>query len=147
MCVYTHTYLLVCTILCKLEDVFEMRSDEHKTTRYLDVAEVRCYKLKSSNIYIYFIGTYCVIGITLCSTNESTYMISCDYVRGCGRENCSYTLTSMNKSLTNTIQGSSLIRITDQDIIYHLTVTDMDEFVVQSEELSYSDVESCPTTG
>ena len=86
-----------------------------------------------------------MIGITLCSTNESTYMISCDYVRRCGRENCSYNLTSMNNSLTNTIQGSSLIRITDQDIIYHLTVTDMDEFVVQSEELSFSNVETCPT--
>ena len=72
-------------------------------------------------------------------------MISCDYVRGCGRENCSYNLTSMSNSLTNTIQGSSLIRITDQDIIYHLTVTDMDEFVVQSEELSFRDVETCPT--
>ena len=96
-------------------------------------------------IYIYFIGTYCVMGITLCSTNESMYMISCDYVRGCGRKNCSYNLTPMNNSLTDTIQGSSLIRITDQDIIYHLTVTDMDEFVVQSEELSFSNVETCPT--
>ena len=86
-----------------------------------------------------------MIGITLCSTNESTYMISCDYVRGCGRENCSYNLTSMNNSLTDTIQGSSLITITDQDIIYHLTVTDMDDFVVQSEELSFRDDESCPT--
>ena len=90
------------------------------------MADVKCYKLKSSNICIYLIGTSCVIGITLCSTNESTYMISCDYVRGCGRENCSYNLTSMNNSLTDAIQGSSLIRITDQDIIYHLTVTDMD---------------------
>ena len=88
-----------------------------------------------------------MMGITLCSTtNESTYMISCDYVRGCERENCSYNLTSMNNSLTNTIQGSSLIRITDQDIMYHLTVTDMDEFVVQSEELIFSNVESCTTT-
>ena len=86
-----------------------------------------------------------MMGITLCSTNESMYMISCDYVRGCGRENCSYTLTSMNNSLTDTIQGSSLIRITDQDIIYHLTVTDMDELVVQSKEMSFSNVESCPT--
>ena len=82
--------------------------------------------------------------ITLCSINESTYMISCDYVRGCGRENCSYNLTSMN-SLTDTIQGSNLIRITDQDIIYHLTVTDLDEFVVHSEEFSFSNVRSCPT--
>ena len=88
-----------------------------------------------------------MMGITLCSTNENSYMISCDYVRGCERENCSYTLTSMNNSLTDTIQGSSLIRITDQDIIYHLTVTDMDEFVVQSEEFSFRDVMSCPTTG
>ena len=88
------------------------------------------------------------MGINLCSTtNESIYMISCDYVSGCGRGKCSYNLTSMNNSLTNTIQGSSLIRITDQDIIYHLTVTDMDEFVVQSEEISFSDVMSCPTTG
>ena len=88
------------------------------------------------------------MGISLCSTtNESMYMISCDYVKGCGRENCSYTLTSMNNSLTDTIQGSNLIRITDQDIIYHLTVTDMDEFVVQSEELNFSNVMSCPTTG
>ena len=88
-----------------------------------------------------------MMGITLCSTtNESTYMISCDYFRGCERENCSYNLTSMNNSLTNTIQGSSLIRITDQDIMYHLTVTDMDEFVVQSEELIFSNVESCTTT-
>ena len=80
-----------------------------------------------------------MMGITLCSTtNENTYMISCDYVRGCGRENCSYTLTSMNNSLTDTVQGSSLIRITDQGIIYHLTVTDIDEFVVQSEEFSFS---------
>ena len=109
------------------------------------MADVRCYKLKSSNICIYFIGTYCVMGITLCSTNESTYMISCDYVSGCGRKNCSYNLTPMNNSLTDTIQGSSLIRITDQDIIYHLTVTHMDEFVVQSEELSFSNVETCPT--
>ena len=86
------------------------------------------------------------MGITLCSTtNESTYMISCDYVRGCRRENCSYNLTSINNSLTDTIQGSSLIRITDQDIIYHLTVSDMDEFVVQSKEMSFSNVESCPT--
>ena len=52
---------------------------------------------------------------------------------------------SMNNSLTDTIQGSSLIRITDQDIIYHLTVTDIDEFVVQSEELSFRNVETCPT--
>ena len=88
-----------------------------------------------------------MMGITLCSTNESTYMISCDYVRGCGRENCSYNLTSINNSLTNTIQGSSLIRITDQDILYHLTVTDMDDFVVKSEEMSFSDVLSCPTIG
>ena len=88
-----------------------------------------------------------MMGITRCSTNESTYMISCDYVRGCGREKCSYNLTSMNNSLTDTIQGSSLIRITDQDIKYHLTVTDKDEFVVQSEEFSFSDVEPCPTTG
>ena len=86
-----------------------------------------------------------MMGITLCSTNESTYMMSCDYVRGCGRENCSYNLTSMNKSLTDTIQGSGLIRITDQDVMYHLTVTDMNEFVVQSEEFSFSDVRSCPT--
>ena len=87
------------------------------------------------------------MGITLCSINESMFMISCDYVRGCGREKCSYNLTSMRNSLTDTIQGSSLIRITDQDIIYHVTVTDMDEFVVQSEELiSFSNVESCPTT-
>ena len=70
----------------------------------------------------------------MCSTNESMFMISCDYVRGCGRENCSYNLTSINNSLTDTIQGSSLIRITDQGIIYHLTVTDIDEFVVQSKE-------------
>ena len=105
------------------------------------------YILKSSNICIYFIGIYCVMGITLCCTNESTYMISCDYVRGCGRENCSYNLTSMNNSLADTIQGSSLIRIIDQDIIYHLTVTDIDEFVVQSEELRFSNVESCPTIG
>ena len=87
-----------------------------------------------------------MMGITLSSTNENTYKISCDYVRGCGRENCSYNLTSMNNSLTDTIQGSTLIRITDQDIIYHLTVTDMDEFVVQSEEMSFSNVLSCPTT-
>ena len=105
------------------------------------------YIFKSSNICIYFIGTYCVMGITLCSTNERTYMISCEYVRGCGREKCSYNLTSMNNSLTDTIQGSSLIRITDQDIMYHLTVTDMDEFVVKSEKFSFSDVRSCPTTG
>ena len=88
-----------------------------------------------------------MMGITLCSTNESTYMMSCDYVRGCGRENCSYNLTSMNNSLTDTIQGSSLVGITDQDIIHHLAVTDMDDFVVQSEELSFSNVESCPTIG
>ena len=45
--VYTHTYILVYTILCKLEDVLEMTSDEHKTTGYLDVlAGVRYYKLK-----------------------------------------------------------------------------------------------------
>ena len=88
-----------------------------------------------------------MMGITLCFTYESMYMISCDYVRGCGRENCSYNLTSMNSSLTNTIQGSSLIRIRDQDIIYHLTVTDMDEFVVQSEEFSFTNVETCPTAG
>ena len=88
------------------------------------------------------------MGITLCSTtNESTYMISCDYVRGCGRKNCFYNLTSINNSLTDTIQGSSFIRITDQDIMYHLTVTGMDELAVQSEELSFSDVESCPTIG
>ena len=74
-------------------------------------------------------------------------MISCDYVSGCGRVKCSYNLTSMSNSLTDTIQGSSLIRITDQDIMYHLTVTDMDEFVVQSEELRFSNVESCTTTG
>ena len=86
------------------------------------------------------------MGITLCSTNESMFMISCDCVSGCGREKCSYNLTSMNNSLTDKIQGSSLIKITDQDIIYHLTVTDIDEFVVQSEELRFSDVESCPTT-
>ena len=88
-----------------------------------------------------------MMGINLCSTNESMFMISCDYVSGCGRENCSYNLTSMNNSLTNTIQGSSLIRIIDQDIMYHLTVTDMDEFVVKSEKFSFSDVMSCPTTG
>ena len=88
-----------------------------------------------------------MIGIALCSIIESMFMISCDYVSGCGRENCSYNLTSMNNSLTNTIQGSSLIRITDQDIIYHLTVTDMDEFVVQSEEMSFRDVKCCPTNG
>ena len=88
-----------------------------------------------------------MMGITLCSTNENTYIISCDYVRGCGRENCSYNLTSMNNSLTDTIQGSSLIRITDQDTMYNLTVTDMEGFVVQSEELNFSNVESCPTTG
>ena len=88
------------------------------------------------------------MGITLCSTtNESMYMISCDYVSGCGRENCSYNLTSINNSLTDTIQGSSLIRITDQDIMYYLIVTDTDEFVVQSEEFSFSNVMSCPTTG
>ena len=93
-------------------------------------------------------GTSYVMGITLCSrTNENMYMISCDYVRGCERENCSYNLTSMNNSLTNTIQGSSLIRITDQYTMYHLTVTDLNEFVVQSKELRFSDVESCPTTG
>ena len=74
-------------------------------------------------------------------------MISCDYVSGCGRENCSYTLTSMNNSITDTIPGSSLVRITDQDIIYNLTVIDMNEFVVQSEELNFSNVMSCPTTG
>ena len=108
------------------------------------MADVRCYKFKPSNICIYFIGTYCVMGITLCSTNKSTYMISCDYAVDCGRENCFYNLTSMNNSLTDTIQGSSLIRITDQDIMYHLTVTNMDEFVVQSEELSFRDVEPCP---
>ena len=79
-----------------------------KTTGYLDMADVRCYKLKSSNTCIYFIGTSSVMGITLCSTNENSYMISCNCVRGCGRENCSYNLTSMNNSLTNTIQGSSL---------------------------------------
>ena len=52
---YTYTYILVYTILFKLEyDVFEMRSDEHETTGYLDImVDVRCYKLKSSNIYIY----------------------------------------------------------------------------------------------
>ena len=88
-----------------------------------------------------------MMGITLCSTNESMYMISCDYVRGCGRENCSYNLTSMNNSLTDTIQGSSLVGITDQDIMHHLTVTDMDDFVVQSEEVTFSNVESCPTIG
>ena len=57
--IYTNTYILVYTIPCKLEyDVFEMRSDEHKTTAYLDViAGVRCYKLKSSNIYIYIYYT------------------------------------------------------------------------------------------
>ena len=50
---YTYIYILVYTILCKLEDVFEMRSDEHKITGYLHVmADVRCL-LKSSNIYIY----------------------------------------------------------------------------------------------
>ena len=141
-------HILVYSILCNLEDVFEIRSDGHETTGYLDVmTHIRCYKLKSSNVCIYFTGTYCMMGITLCSTNESMYMISCDYVRGCGRENCSYNLTSMNNSLTDTIQGSSLIRITDQDMMYHLTVTDMDEFVVQSEELSFSDVMSCTTTG
>ena len=86
-----------------------------------------------------------MIGITLCSTNEITYMISCDYVRGCGRENCSYTLTPMNNSLTDKILGYSLIGITDQDIIYNLTVTDIDEIVVQSEEFSFSDVRICPT--
>ena len=86
-----------------------------------------------------------MIWITLCSTNESMYMVSCDYVRGCGRENCSYNLTSVNNSLTDTIQGSSLIRITDQEVIYNLTVTDMDEIMVQSEEFSFSDVRFCPT--
>ena len=86
-----------------------------------------------------------MMGITLCSTNESMYMISCDYVRGCGRKNCSYNLTSINNSLTNTIQGSNLIRITDQDFMYHLTVTDMDGVVVQSKEMNFSNVKSCPT--
>ena len=54
LCVYTYLHT-VYTILCKLDDVFEMRSDEHKITVYLDVvAEVRCYKLTSSNIYLFY---------------------------------------------------------------------------------------------
>ena len=57
MCVHIYLqHILVYTIPCKLDyDVFEMRSDEHETTGYLDVvAEVRYYKLMSSNIYLFY---------------------------------------------------------------------------------------------
>ena len=65
---YTNIYILVYTILCKLEDVFEMRSDEHKITGYLHViADVRCL-LKSSNIYILLFYRY-----TLCDGYHSVF--------------------------------------------------------------------------
>ena len=91
-----------------------------------------------------------MMGITLCSTyNESTYMylISCDYIRGCDKTGCSYNLTSMNDNLTNTIQGSNSGTIEIQGIAYYLTVTDMEGFVVESEELNFSDVNSCTISG
>ena len=58
--VYTHTYILVYTILCKLEyDVFEIRSDEHITTGYLNVmADVRCYNWRASEASETLSGVY-----------------------------------------------------------------------------------------
>ena len=72
---YTYTYILVYKIPCKLKDVFETRSDEHKTTGYLDVvADVRCYKLKSSNIYIYIhIYIYLFHRYLLCDGDHSVF--------------------------------------------------------------------------
>ena len=54
--VYTHMYILVYTILCKVENIFKIRSDEHKTTGYLDImAGVRCYINSSQAIYVFIL--------------------------------------------------------------------------------------------
>ena len=96
----------------------------------------------------YSIGIHCVKGITLCSTyNESTYMISCDYIRGCDKTGCSYSLTSVNDSLTSTIQGSNIDIIEIHGITYNLTVTDMNGSLVQLEHYTFKDVNSCSTFG
>ena len=88
-----------------------------------------------------------MMGITLCSTHsETTYMISCVYIRGCDKTGCSYNLTSMNDNLISTIQGSNSGTIEIQGIAYNLTVIDLEGFVVQSEELNFSEVNSCTTS-
>ena len=71
-------------------------------------------------------------------------MISCDYLEGCDKTGCSYNLTSTNDSLTGKIQGSTFSRIEVQKYLYNLTVT-KDGVIVQSEELNFSDVNSCTT--
>ena len=53
----------------------------------------------------------------------------------------------MNDNLTSPIQGSNSVTIEIQGIAYYLTVTDMEGFVVQSEELNFSDVNSCVISG
>ena len=85
----------------------------------------------------------------MCSTqhNGSTYyMISCDYIRGCDKTGCSYTLAPMKNS-SSTVQGTNSGIIEIQGISYNLTVTDMEGLVVQSEELNFSTIYSCKIPG
>ena len=74
-------------------------------------------------------------------------MISCEYIRGCDKTGCSYSLTSINDSLTSTIHGSNTHIIEIQVITYNLTVTDMNGTLVQSEDLNFKDVNSCTAFG
>ena len=74
------------------------------------------------------------------------YMISCDYVTGCDVEEYSYNLMSTHVGLKNTIENNSSIVITDQEIMYHLSVTDVDGLLVQSKGFNFSHVESCTRT-
>jgi len=74
------------------------------------------------------------------------YTISCEYVRGCDMTECSYNLTSGNDSFSGTLRGSYSVTIELGKIIYALTVADHDGFIVQSEELDLSNVNSCPTS-
>ena len=98
------------------------------------------------------LGTNDIRGITtVChsSLNDNTYTISCDYVSGCNFSGCSYTLTSMNDTISGKIEGNISTMIEQNKVrqkTYHLTVRDCIGLIVQSENITFNDNNLCPTT-
>ena len=83
------------------------------------------------------------------SLNDNPYTIRCDYVSGCNLSGCSYNLTSMiDIPITGNIEGRSFNMIESNKVsqkTFNLTVRDLNEVIVQSENITFND-DICPTT-
>ena len=75
------------------------------------------------------------------SLNDDNYTIRCDNVSGCSFSGCSYNLSSMIDTISGRLERNNSTKIRSNKVrqkTYHLTVRNLKEVIVQSENITFN---------